>query len=258
MPEGDTIARAAMRIRPVLEGVVPDSIVTPQRRHAADRWPERLADRAVTAVRTHGKHLFLDFEDGLSLHSHLRMTGAWSVLGPGDRPRRARRRAWLIISAGDREVIEFDGPVLELMTTPRTRSDPRLASLGPDVLAEEFDHNRFLGRLREDDPTRCFGDALLDQRTVAGLGNIWRAEACWEAAISPWRVTGDVTDAEARRAVDLVRPRMFESAGGRESRGSRAVYGRAGRPCTRCGAKVESAGQGDDNRIAWWCPGCQS
>jgi endonuclease-8 len=85
MPEGDTIAYAAKRIRPVLEGQVPDEIRTPQRRHAMDRWPERLAGRAVSEVATHGKHLFLRFEGELTLHSHLRMTGSWSVYPPGRR-----------------------------------------------------------------------------------------------------------------------------------------------------------------------------
>ena len=116
MPEGDTILRAANRIRPVLEGVVPDEIVTPQARHARDRWPERLRGRAVTRVDTHGKHLFLRFEGDLVLHSHLRMTGAWAVYRHGARWRRAPRRAWLVIRARGHEVVEFDGPVLELMT----------------------------------------------------------------------------------------------------------------------------------------------
>ena len=85
MPEGDTIAYAANRMRPVLEGRVPDEIVTPQPRHALDRWPDRLAGRAVTQVDTHGKHLFLRFEGDLVLHSHLGMVGAWGVYGPGRR-----------------------------------------------------------------------------------------------------------------------------------------------------------------------------
>ena len=143
MPEGDTIAYAANRMRPVLEGRVPDEILTPQPRHALDRWPDRLRDRAVRSVDTHGKHLFLRFEGDLVLHSHLGMVGVWGVYGPGrcGRPP-GRARAWIVFRAGDHEVVEFDGPLLELMTEGRTRFDQRLAALGPDVLADAFDFPR--------------------------------------------------------------------------------------------------------------------
>ena len=259
MPEGDTIAYAAHRMRPVLEGVVPQAITTPQARHRMDRWPERLAGRAVRAVDTHGKHLFLRFEGDLVLHSHLRMTGSWSVYRDGQRWRRSPRRAWLVLRARGHEVVEFDGPVLELMTEARTRTDPRVAALGPDILADPFDADAFLHRLRRDDPTRGIGDALLDQRIVAGLGNMWKAEACWGAHVDPWRPVREVTDAEAVAVLEAIRPRMRAAAvsGPREHDGH-GVYNRAGRPCRRCGALVRARGQGDDNRTTFWCPGCQS
>jgi endonuclease-8 len=96
MPEGDTIAYAAKRIRPLLEGHAPDEIFTPQPRHALDRWPDRLAGRAITQIDTHGKHLFLHFEGDLVLHSHLRMTGSWMVYRRGQQWRRSPRRAWIV------------------------------------------------------------------------------------------------------------------------------------------------------------------
>jgi endonuclease VIII len=297
VPEGDTIAYAANRIRPVLEGFIPDEIATPQPRHALDRWPERLSGRAVRSVDTHGKHLFIRFgplvvpssaarsasglaaggatkessscqgradrmssgcfEGELVLHSHLGMTGVWGVYGRGRRWARSPRRAWIVLRRGERTVVEFDGPLLELVTEGRTRFDQRLAALGPDVLAAEFDGGRFLMRLRADDPTRPIGDALLDQRNVAGIGNLWKAEACWEAAVDPWRAVGAVSDAEAGLIIERVRPRMARSA----AEGHRAImpriYGRAGRPCPRCGTPVVARGQGDANRTTYWCPGCQ-
>jgi endonuclease-8 len=257
MPEGDTIAHAANRIRPVLEGHVPDEIETPQPRHALDRWAERLAGRSVRSVDTHGKHLFLRFEGDLVLHSHLGMVGVWGVYGPGRRWGRSPRRAWIVFRARGQEVVEFDGPTLELITEGRTRFDQRLAALGPDVLASEFDRERFLRRLREDDQTRLLGDALLDQRNVAGIGNIWKAEGCWEAAIDPWRPVAAVTDDEVMAIIEAVRPRMQRSA----TLGHRAiqpqVYGHAGRPCPRCGTAIVARGQGDANRTTYWCPGCQ-
>jgi endonuclease VIII len=258
MPEGDTIAYAASRIRPVLEGRVPDEIRTPHPRHALDRWPERLRGQAVTSVDTHGKHLFLRFEGGFVLHSHLGMSGSWVVYGPGRAWRRSPRRAWLVLRAEGHEVVEFDGPLLELMTEGRTRFDQRLAALGPDVLAPRVDTAAVVGRLRSDDQTRPIGDALLDQRNVAGIGNIWKAEGCWEAGVDPWRAVQTVTDAEIAAILTALAPRMRRSA----ELGPRAieprVYGRTGRPCPRCGARIAARGQGDANRTTYWCPGCQS
>jgi endonuclease VIII len=258
MPEGDAIAYAARRIRPVLEGAVPDEIATPQPRHRMDRWPERLEGRVVRSVDTHGKHLFLRFDGDLVLHSHLRMTGSWRVYRAGERWRRSPRRAWLVLRARGHEVVEFDGPVLELMTEGRTRFERRLSSLGPDVLAEPFDRKAFLRRLRADDPTRGIGDALLDQRIVAGIGNMWKAEACWGAGVDPWRRVREISDAEAVATVEAVRPRMLDSAAhGPDRHAGHGVYNRAGRPCPRCGTRVRARGQGDDNRTTFWCPGCQ-
>jgi endonuclease-8 len=258
MPEGDTIHHAANRIRPVLAGRVPDEIATPHPRFGRDRWPERLAGRQVEAVEAHGKHLFLRFEGDLVVHSHLRMTGWWGVFDEGARWRRSPKRAWLVLRAAGRDVVQFDGPVLELMTASRARFDQRLAALGPDVLAPEFDRERFLRRLREDDPTRPIGDALLEQRNVAGLGTIWRTEGCFAAGLDPWRATGTVSDDEAMAVIEAVRPRMARSATeGFNPRGTR-IYGKPGQPCPRCGAPIRSRGQGDNNRRTYWCAGCQT
>ena len=268
MPEGDTIHNAAKRIRGALVGKPIVSIETPQRRHGKDRWPDRLAGRGVRSVDAHGKHLFVRFDNDLTLHSHLRMTGWWGVYEQGRRWGRSPRRAWLVIRTPEHEVVEFDGPVLELMTDSRTRFDQILTGLGPDVLAEDLDGDTFLGRLREDDQTRFVGDALLDQRNLAGLGTIWRSEGCFLAGLDPWRRLGDVTDEEALAVVRAVRPFMrrsaeeggppvtYEDAGYWES--STYVYGRAGLPCRRCGASVQQRGQGENNRRTYWCQECQS
>jgi endonuclease-8 len=259
MPEGDTIHYAANRIRPVLAGHVPDELLAPHPRFARDRWPERLEGRAVTSVDAHGKHLLLRFEGGLTIHSHLRMTGSWRVLPQGGRWPRSPRAAWLVMRRAGQEVVQFNGPVLELMTESRTRLDRRIAGLGPDILAEEFDEAFFLRRLREDDPARPIGDALLDQRTIAGIGNLWKAEGCFEAGIDPWRPTGEVSDAEASAIVRACRPRMQRSAlDGNQSRFKR-IYGRARLPCPRCGpaSRIRVRGQWDDSRPTFWCPGCQ-
>lgn len=257
MPEGDTIHYAARRIGAVLEGRVPERILTPQARHSSDRWPERLAGRSVRAVEARGKHLLLGFEGGLTIHSHLRMSGSWAVHASGQPWRRARRRAWLLLGIGDWEVVQFDGPVLELLTDARVRSDRRLGGLGQDVLGERFDEVEFLRRLREDDPSRPIGDALLEQRTVAGIGNVWKAESCFAARLDPWRPTGAVDDQQVLAALAFARKQMARSV--REGPGSRpgAVYRRAGMPCGRCGTTIRQRGQWENNRLTYWCPGCQ-
>ena len=261
MPEGDTIHHAALCVGRVLTGHVPDRLATPHPRFGRDRWSERLAGRAVETVEARGKHLLLHFEGSLVIHSHLRMTGAWRVLERGARWPRPPRSAWLVIAHGDHEVVEFNGPLLELLTAARLRSDPRLRGLGPDIVAAApFDEERFLGRLREDDPTRSFGDALLDQHTLAGIGNFWKSEGCWLAGVDPWRPLAAVSDDEALAVVRALRPLMQQSAADGRQDAFRVIYDRAGRPCPRCGAgsRIRSAGQGDDNRTTWWCPSCQS
>jgi len=265
MPEGDTIHHAAKRVGAALVGHPIESIETPHPRHRGDRWPDKLAGRSVRQVDAHGKHLFVRFEGDLTLHSHLRMTGKWGVYRTGERWRRARRRAWLVIRTATHEVVQFDGPVLELTTDSRTRFDQRLTGLGPDVLAPEFDEELFLRRIREDDQTRGIGDALLDQRNLAGIGNIWKAESCFIAGLDPWRPTSQVDDALLAQLVRDIRPLMAASAerGGHittfpgDRPGATWVYGRDNLPCRRCQTLIRSYGQGDDNRTTYWCPACQ-
>jgi endonuclease-8 len=259
MPEGDTIHYAAKRMRAALVGAEIESIETPQRRHALDRWPERLAGRAVRSVDAHGKHLFLRFDGDLTLHSHLRMGGRWGVYRHGERWRRSPRRVWLVIRTPEHEIVQFDGPVLELMTEGRTRFDRNLAALGPDVLGDDFDGPEFLRRLRAGEATRGIGEALLDQRTLAGIGNIWKSESCFRAGVDPWRRTRDVSDEEALRIAGIARTLMRASVEGRGhvGRDEAQVFDRAGRPCRACGTPIRARGQGDDNRTTYWCPACQ-
>ena len=168
------------------------------------------------------------------------------------------RSVWLRIRGGDREVLQFNGPVLELMTDSRTRLDRRIAGLGPDILASELDEGKFLRRLREDDPTRPIGDALIDQRTIAGIGNLWKIEGCFAAGVDPWRPTGTVSDEEVLAVVHETRPRMQASAVDGIQDRFKVIYGKAGRPCPRCGTLIQVRGQWDDNRPTFWCPGCQA
>jgi endonuclease-8 len=257
MPEGDTIHRIAARLRPLLVGVVPDEVLTPHPRHGFDRWPQRLAGRAVQAVDVHGKHLFLRFEGAMTLHSHLRMSGAWATYRGAEPWRRSPSRAWLVLRVGEHRAVQFDGPLLELTSDYRQRHDPRLLALGPDVLAERFDEDEVLRRARAGDQSRTVGELLLDQRVLAGIGNVWKSEACFAAALDPWRRVGQTADSQLLAAIRFARERMGVSALNGVSDRPRSVYKRAGMPCPRCGGRLRVAGQGEGARSTYWCPGCQ-
>jgi endonuclease-8 len=243
MPEGDALHRAARRLQVLVGERV--EVETPHPRARVTRVAQRLDGRKLLGVEAVGKNLLLRFEDGLVLRSHLRMSGRWQVL-----PRNGTRRGtpWLVLRGAESEAVLWNGPVLEL-------DESRVRSLGPDILADPPDLDAMVAKLRGADPRTAIGEALLDQRLVAGIGNLWRAEALWRVQMSPWRRLGELQDEELRTA-------LGEAA--RLMRGSldsglkvRAVYRRAGRPCPRCGSEIRSRGQGDQNRIAYWCPECQ-
>ena len=242
MPEGDSLHRAAARLQ-VLAGK-PVEVETPHARAAVKRLAERLDGLVLERVEARGKNLLLRFEGGLVLRSHLGMSGRGRV-----EPRGARRsgKPWLVLRGAEHEAVLWNGPVLELV-----RGFPGAA---PDILAEPPQLDALLGRLRAAPPERQVGEALLDQRLVAGIGNIWRAEALWEARVSPWRPLREVTDEELLATLRAAHALMRASVGG--ARRLRRVYRRSGRPCRRCGAAIRSAPQGEHVRTAYWCPGCQ-
>jgi endonuclease VIII len=245
MPEGDSLRRAAGRLQALAGQRV--EVETPHPRAAAKGLAERLNGRTLEQVEAVGKHLLLRFEGGLVLRSHLRMTGRWRV-----EPKGARRvgRPWLVLRGDEVEAVLWNGPVLGLV-----KDGGRLAHLGPDILDRPLDLEEMIERLRAEPRTRAVGDALLDQRLVAGIGNMWRAEALWEARVSPWRPLADVSDLELRATLDAAARRMRAAVEG--VRPLRHVYRRAGRACGRCGAVIRSYPQGEAARIAYWCPGCQ-
>lgn len=250
MAEGDTIVRAARRLDAALAGeVVAASAPNPRGRAAG---VERLDGRRLDGVESHGKNLLLRFGD-LVLHSHLGMNGSWHVYPRGGPWRKPRRSAWAVLAGERREAVQFGGPTLRLIATDRLRRDPQLARLGPDILAPELDLDAVATGLHAA-PERALGDALLDHTLVAGIGNIFKSEACFAARLDPWRPLGDLNDEELRTVLAAARGQMLDAvAGGRHGY---AVY-RARRPCPVCGGRISSRGQGDDNRTTYWCPRCQ-
>jgi endonuclease-8 len=243
MPEGDSLRRAARKLQVLVGERV--AVESPHPRAAAERVAERLDGRRLEGVEAVGKNLLLRFEGGLVLRSHLRMSGRWDVVERGS----ARHgRPWLVLTGADREAVLWNGPVLEL-TARATRR------LGPDILAEPPDFSRMIANLRGEHGSRELGDVLLDQRLIAGIGNLWKAESLWQARLSPWLRLDDVTDEELERVLTEAARLMQVSVTRRSDR--REAYRRAGRPCRRCGEPIRSRGQGDDNRTAYWCPRCQ-
>ena len=245
MPEGDSLRRAAARLQ-VLAGQRV-AVETPHPRAAAKGLAERLDGRTLESVEAVGKNLLLRFEGGLVLRSHLLMTGRWRVGAKG-----ARRTGtpWLVLRGDAYEAVLWNGPVLEL-----AKDGGRLSQLGPDILDSPPEFDEMIERLRGAPSAREVGDALLDQRLVAGIGNIWKAEALWDARVSPWRTLAEVADIELRATLDSAHRRMRASVEG--ARPLRHVYRRAGRACHRCGGIIRSQPQGEAARVAYWCPGCQ-
>jgi endonuclease-8 len=244
VPEGDSLHRAARRLQVLVGERV--EVETPHPRAAVKGIAERLEGRRLEGVEAVGKNLLLRFEGGLVLRSHLRMKGRWRV----ERRGTARvGKPWLVLRGAEQEAVLWGGEVLELVGA---RGAPRL---GPDILGEPPDFETMLARLRAGPPEREIGDALLDQRLVAGIGNLWRAEALWEVRVSPWRRLDDVDDDELDAVLEAAHTLMRKALDG--GRGPRRVYRRAGRPCPRCGAIVRSAPLGSNPRTAYWCPSCQ-
>ncbi|MDQ2984279.1 MAG: DNA glycosylase [Actinomycetota bacterium] len=243
MPEGDALRRAARRLQPLVGERV--EVEAPHPRAAVKGVADRLQGRRLLGVEAVGKNLLLRFDGGVTLRSHLRMTGRWSVV-----PRGSSRRGkpWLVLRGAEREAVLWNGPVLDFDTR-------RVARLGPDILDEPPRFDAMLANLRRADQGGSVGEELLNQRVVAGIGNLWKAEALWQARLSPWCRLRDVSDDDLRATLQAAHELMRDSVEGRRERN--AVYRRVGRPCPRCRAKIRSRGQGDDNRIAYWCPNCQ-
>jgi endonuclease VIII len=243
MPEGDALHRAARRLQ-VLVGQRLD-VETPHPRAAVKGLAPVLDGRRLDGVEAVGKNLLLRFEGGIVLRSHLRMKGRWRVVSRGAP---VLGTPWLVLRGERHTGVLSGGSVLELDRGIARR-------LGPDILADPPDVDGMVARLRTADRSRAAGDALLDQRLVAGIGNMWKAECLFEASLSPWQPLAAVSDGELRAALGEAHRLM---KGRLEGHGRRPrVYRRAGRPCHVCGTSVRSWPQGDGARMAYWCPTCQ-
>jgi endonuclease-8 len=224
----------------VLEGDV-ITAEAPHPRAAVLGVAERIDGRRLECVEAVGKNQLNTFEGGVVLRTHLRMRGRWHVHRRGDR---ILGTPWLVLRGERWEAVQRNGPVLEL-------SARAVARLGPDIMADPPDFEAMLTRLRATNQARAIGEALLDQRLVAGIGNLWRAEALFHASVSPWTPLRDLAD---DAVIDILRAAAELM---RASRGRRYAYRRAGLPCRRCGTPIASRPQGEHARVAYWCKRCQ-
>ncbi|TMD30487.1 MAG: Fpg/Nei family DNA glycosylase [Chloroflexi bacterium] len=266
MPEGDTLARTADGLRPHLVG---RRVLNARARGGAQVG--RLVGSRVDEVESAGKNLLMRFSNGLELRTHMRMHGSWHRYRPGERWRRPVARAVVTLEVEGAVAVCFDAPVVELFDAHAEAIHPALAGLGPDLLAPAFDQDEAIRRLR--DPARAtttIGEALLDQRALAGIGNVWRCEVLFLERVDPFRPVRDVDDATLGRLVSTARRRLLASAGrsvggaptpvggARSTTGRLWVYSRAGRPCRRCGTILRSMRLGREQpRLLTWCPACQ-
>jgi endonuclease-8 len=260
MPEGDTVWQAARRLHEALAG----ERLTRSDLRVPGLATVDLSGREVTEVVARGKHLLNRIEGGLTLHSHLGMDGAWRLYAPGERRRGGPEHQIRAILATARwTAVGYRLPVLGLLRT--ADEDSAVGHLGPDLLGPDWDPDEALRRLVSD-PARPLGEALLDQRNLAGIGNVYKSELCFMARCSPWLPISEVPAPD--RVVALAK-RLLEANKTRLSRVTTAdprrdhrlwVYGRAGRPCRRCGTTVLAADQGPaaQARNTYWCPVCQS
>jgi endonuclease-8 len=264
VPEGDTVYRTARNLAGALTGATLTSCDVRVPRYAT----VDLTGRVVDSVASRGKHLLIRAGDSV-IHSHLKMEGAWHLYRPGSRWRRPGFEARIVLGTEQWQAVGFALGVLEIV--PREREDDVVGHLGPDLLGPDWDPGEAERRLRSD-PARPIGLALLDQRNLAGLGNIYRNELCFLRGVLPTRPVAEVADlprmvALAKRILEANKNRVDRTLTG-DTRDGRQdwVYGRAGRPCRRCGTPILAGtlgdpvrpGSGSTDREVYWCPRCQT
>jgi endonuclease-8 len=263
VPEGDTIFQTAAALRPLLVG----RTILAARARTPGPAIERVVGSAVTSIEPIGKHLLIRFDNGLALHTHLRMAGTWHRYAPGERWKIPAWKARVVLEVPEHVVVCFNAPVAELMDERAVELHPALQALGPDLLADEFPVELAMERLKAR-PDLEIAEALLDQRAMAGVGNVFKSEVLFIESVHPWTRVSVFDDATLARLVATARrlllenvrtgnPHRVTTTGDPSTRTSLYVYGRANDPCTRCGTRIQSRRQGTLNRPTYWCPTCQ-
>ncbi len=278
MPEGDTIYRAARALQRVLGGQVVTGFETGLAPLARVEDEATLVGRVVEKVESRGKWCLMYFSGDLILVTHMLMSGSWHVYRTGERWRMPRRAMRVVVRTADWEAVAFNVPIAEFHTARSLERSSQVPKLGPDILADEFTVEGGVARLRtyaREHPEAEVGVVLLNQRVMAGLGNVYKSEIAFSAGVNPFRAMRTVSEKELEAMVDFSQrymkanvvdgkgdgivtysgPRRTTGATNREER--LWVYGRQGQECRRCGAAVMMRKQGEQARSTYWCPECQ-
>ncbi|MEE4279243.1 MAG: DNA-formamidopyrimidine glycosylase family protein [Halieaceae bacterium] len=260
MPEGDTLHRVAFQITTQIVG----KRIEAARARAELRRAAELAGRCLQHAEARGKHLLLDFDNALSVHSHLGMTGSWHIYPRGERWRKPAQRAALALRFASHDLVCFSPKLIELDSTRRIRRNRFVEGLGPDLLAEDFDEEEALRRLR-DHGRLPIGEALMAQQLVAGIGNVYKSEILFMNRLDPFAPVARFEDAVLLECLRSSRRFMRRNLEGlrRKFRGSTLgdrlwVYRRRGLPCLECATPIEMRRQGEAARSTYFCPRCQA
>jgi len=260
MPEGDTIHRSASAMRTALAS---KTMVRFDASRLAGPVPQ--AGRIIESVESHGKHLLVEWDDGLVLDTHMRMTGSWHLYRAGDPWRRPYTQMRAAIEVADWVAVCFNAPNVETYRRADKRRHPGMGRLGPDLCRPDTDLGAVVNLLlTHPDPTARLGEVLLDQRVMCGVGNVYRCEVLWATELSPFARIGTITEHDAIRIVNtaakMLRANLHQTQRITEPgvKGGLAVYGRNGQRCVRCGESVDCRRMGEHNRLVYWCPGCQT
>jgi endonuclease-8 len=276
VPEGDSIFRAARTLHRALSGKVVTRFesVLPALTRVDEDAP--IAGRTVDEVSAAGKHLLIRFSGDLVLRTHMRMNGSWHIYRPGERWQRRRDDMRIVVSTADFVAVAFNVPVAEFLTARALARQPDLRQLGPDLLGSGFDPVEAARRIRER-ANEAIADVILNQRVLAGIGNVYKSEVLFLCRINPFTTVHALTDAKVAEVVETARRLLAANVGEatahrgapRRSRGAPSggglggpfeaphVYGRAALPCRECGTLITRRAQGPDARLTYWCPRCQ-
>ncbi len=262
MPEGDTIHKIANYLAPRLRRQTIDDITMSDQQAAG-----ACRDRRIDAVTARGKHLFFELDSGVSLRSHLGMHGSWHRYAPGEDWKKPRYQASLVVRVNGEDYVCFNAKEVELIRTPSVRNRIVHTRLGPDLIADKVDFAVLVDRARDIlDDDALIGDALLDQRIAAGIGNVYKSEVLFIERLSPFLPLRDVSDAELERCFRTAADRLGRNLGGgrrvtrleKDGAGRLWVYNRHNKPCLTCGNRIKNRRMGRHHRGTWWCPSCQT
>jgi endonuclease VIII len=272
LPEGDTIFRTATTLHRFLAGRIVTRFESALPALTRIDEDDPIAGRRIESVTARGKHLLIAFSGDLVLHTHMRMNGSWHLYRPDDRWKRPAHEMRVLVATEAAVAVGFNVPVAELLSTRDLARHRELQALGPDLLGAAFDRQEAASRLRARG-RESIADALLNQRVVAGIGNVFKSEILFLAAIDPFTPVANLDDRAIDRILDIARTQLRANVAPRErtlapTRGRRTtgslhpskglwVYGRGGQPCRKCGTPIASTQTGTDARLTYWCPRCQ-